>query len=230
MGSQLILMGKNEHVLEISDIYEDEQAYFVIMPRCTGGELFDFLVNESEISERDCKRLLREILSAIGHLHDNHIVHRDIKPENIMFKMQEDGHGRSRKVMKLIDFDTCMEYSPGCPRIRNFVGTPGYIAPEALLGEVTPTIDIFSVGVIFFILITGCTPYRNMDSLEDGSVGSPGALMMYQALQEEEVDFDSPPWPSVGLARDLCKKMLTFDARDRLQSVQEVLAHPWLRD
>lgn len=93
---------QRDHVLGFSEIVEGENEFFVVMPKCNGGELFEFLANETEVPEAECKRIIREILTAVGHLHANNIIHRDIKPENIMFDM--DLHLESSpKTVKLID-------------------------------------------------------------------------------------------------------------------------------
>jgi calcium/calmodulin-dependent protein kinase-4 len=224
-------MSGNNHVLELDQILEDDRAFYVVMPRCKGGELFDFLVNETEVSEKECRRIVTEILTAVGHLHDNQLVHRDVKPENIMFSEEEwpESIGPSPKTVKLIDFDTCMEWTPTSPKGMRFVGTPGYIAPEALLGEITPQSDLFSIGVIFYILFTGCAPFRKLTSLEDGTVGSAASTRMYNAIKEEDVDWDMEPWPDFPNARDLCQQLLAFDLKDRPLSVQEVFQHPWMK-
>merc|ERR1719262_316037 len=106
---------QSAHVLDIFEILEDDNSFFVVMPMCEGGELFNFLVTEAEIPESECKRIIREILQAVGHLHDNNLIHRDVKPENILF----DDSGlpeSSPKTVKLIDFETCMEWTPVTPK------------------------------------------------------------------------------------------------------------------
>ncbi|CAJ1328739.1 unnamed protein product [Effrenium voratum] len=169
---------------------------------------------------RECKRIIREILTAVGHLHANNIIHRDIKPENIMFDMDLMVES-SPKTVKLIDFDTCQEWTPQTPKSRRFVGTPGYIAPEALLGQMTPQSDLWSVGVILYILMTGEMPWSSLVSLEDGLVGSPSATQMYRALKAEVLEWEQEPWPDFPLARELCQKLLAFELEDRMKDCEE---------
>lgn len=219
----------SRNVLDINEILEDDNAFYVVMPKCNGGELFEFLVTETEVPELECKRIIREILTAVGHLHKGGLVHRDVKPENIMFQ-QDVQIAESPKTVKLIDFDTCMEWTPQSPKSTRFVGTPGYIAPEALLGQITPQSDIWSVGVILYILMTGETPWTSLVSLEDGTVGSPGAKRMYNSIKGEILEWDKEPWPDFPLARDLCQKLMAFEIQERPTCVEDVLAHPWLAD
>lgn len=218
---------RTKHVLDIIDIFEDDKAFYVIMPKCNGGELFEFLATETEVPEVECKRILREILVAVRHLHEKNLVHRDIKPENIMFDLDR-SLPTSPKTVKLIDFDTCLGWAVGTPKSRRFVGTPGYIAPEALLGEICPQSDLWSIGVILYILMTGEMPWTSLGSLEDGVVGSPGATRMYDALKAEILDWEKEPWPEFPQARDLCQKLLAFDVDERIGACGEALAHPWL--
>lgn len=220
-------IGGSQHVLDIIEIVEAAEAFYVVMPKCNGGELFEFLATETEVPEAECKRITREILTAVQHLHENNLIHRDIKPENIMFDKDQTIIA-SPKTVKLIDFDTCMEWTPATPKSRRFVGTPGYIAPEALLGETSPQSDLWSIGVILYILMTGEMPWSSMVSLEDGIVGSPGAREMYNALKAEVLEWDQDPWPEFPLARDLCQKLLAFSLDDRLSTAEQALAHPWL--
>jgi len=227
--SQIHSIRGSRHVLDINEILEDDIAFYVVMPKCNGGELFEFLANETEVPEAECKRIIREILVAVGDLHKGGLVHRDIKPENIMFDMDK-LDAKTPKTVKLIDFDTCVAWTPTSPKSFRFVGTPGYIAPEALLGEITPQSDLWSIGVILYILMTGETPWSSMVSLEDGTVGSPNAKRMYNALKAEVLEWDREPWPDFPLARDLCQKLMAFHTQERACTVLEALAHPWLAD
>jgi len=227
--SQVYGMGGSQHVLDIMEIIESSAEFYVIMPKCTGGELFEFLATETEVPEAECKRIIREILTAVGHLHKNKLIHRDIKPENIMFDLNRTKEA-SPKTVKLIDFDTCFEWSPMTPKSRRFVGTPGYIAPEALMGEISPQSDLWSIGVILYILMTGEMPWSSLVSLEDGIVGSPGATKMYNALKAEVLEWEQEPWPDFPMARELCQKLLAFKTEERVATVEEALSHPWLKE
>jgi calcium-dependent protein kinase len=221
------MLGNNEHCLEMIEIVEDESAYYVVMPKCQGGEFHQYLLMEAEIPESECKRLTREILTAVGHLHQYNIVHRDIKPENILFDIDPKTPG-SAKTIKLIDWDTCVLWGgAGSPKRRSFAGTPGYIAPEVLLGDASPQSDLFSIGVVLYILMTGELPW-GVDDLPDGLVGSPAACRMYRVLQDQVIDWEMDPWPHFPLARDLCQHLLAFEPGDRCSSVEEALGHPWL--
>lgn len=222
----------HSHVLDISEILEDGTTYYVVMPRCDGGELFELLATAEEIPERECKRIIREILAAVAHLHKNDLIHRDIKPENILFHSDGSAHGElaSAKTVKLIDFDTVAGWTPQSPKTKTFVGTPGYIAPEVLLGEASPQSDLWSIGVIFYILMTGDSPWSSIATLEDGTVGSPKARKAYDQMRDEVLDWDEDPWPAFPLARDLCQKLIAFNTKLRLTSAQDALEHPWLRE
>jgi serine/threonine protein kinase len=218
----------HSHVLDISEILEDSNTYYVVMPRCDGGELFELLATAEEIPERECKRIIREILAAVAHLHKNDLIHRDIKPENILFHTH--GDSTSPKTVKLIDFDTVAGWTPQSPKTKTFVGTPGYIAPEVLLGEASPQSDLWSIGVIFYILMTGDSPWSSIATLEDGTVGSPKARKVYDQMRDEVLDWEEDPWPAFPLARDLCQKLIAFNTKSRLMSAQDALEHPWLKE
>jgi serine/threonine protein kinase len=139
----------------------------------------------------------------------------------------------SPKVIKLIDFDTSSRYDPTSPKSKSVVGTHGYIAPESYKGEYTPSSDLWSVGVIFYVLMTGDMPFENalFDKAEesDNTVGR-GIEHMHEVLQDQKVDWDCPPWPDFPLARDLCQRLLVFDPEVRSPSAKDALSHAWLRE
>lgn len=224
------------HVLGLHDVLEDDEHYYIVMERCSGGELFDFLQTETDVPETECKRIMREILQAVDHMHSQGIIHRDIKPENIMFHDSTTDpstphSAKNRKTIKLIDFDTCQEYEPTSPKVQHVVGTMGYIAPEALKGDYTPSSDLWSVGVILYILMTGDMPFATdlfSEDPGDTRCGSHSMEELYERLKTAEIDFDCEPWPSFPMARDLCQRLLAFDPEGRSPSARDALQHPWL--
>eukprot|EP00812_Abedinium_dasypus_P010620 NODE_422_length_1575_cov_274.651316.p1 GENE.NODE_422_length_1575_cov_274.651316~~NODE_422_length_1575_cov_274.651316.p1 ORF type:complete len:236 (-),score=43.67 NODE_422_length_1575_cov_274.651316:110-817(-) len=231
MGQVYALHGSSVNVLDFREILEDANAFYVVMPHCNGGDLFEFISAVHEVPEKECKRIIREILLGVGTLHEHNLVHRDVKPENTMFHCDSSSGPGSPKVAKLIDFDTVVEYSPGSLSRRQFVGTPHYFAPEVLLGEILPQSDLWSIGIILYFLITGELPWTHLPELNDGTVGSAAAKRMHEVMRHElaALDWDDDPWPDFPQARDLCQKLLAWHVADRPASVQLVLDHVWLR-
>eukprot|EP00397_Hematodinium_sp_SG-2012_P067867 GEMP01107198.1.p1 GENE.GEMP01107198.1~~GEMP01107198.1.p1 ORF type:complete len:153 (+),score=37.33 GEMP01107198.1:2-460(+) len=150
------------------------------------------------------------------------MIHRDVKPENILFEK----HGQK---LKLIDFDLCQQWSPSSPTSAKVVGTPGFIAPECLMGDFSPLSDIWSAGVIFYVMMVGDLPY-SVDLTDDGdcNAGSPKSTTAYRKLCEQQLNWDEDPWPEFPDARDLCQRLLDVSTENRMQSADAALKHPFL--
>jgi len=234
--NRMLNLEAHMNVLGLHDVVEDSGHYYIIMERCSGGELFDFLQTETDVPERECKRIMREILEAVDHIHTRGLIHRDIKPENIMFHDHSGDPAtpktmQQKKAIKLIDFDTCQEYEPNSPKAKHIVGTMGYIAPEALKGDYGPASDLWSVGVILYILMTGDMPFSSDvfgEEVDDTRIGSASMNGLHDRLKGAHIDFECEPWPSFPQARDLCQKLLAFSPGDRSPSARAALQHPWL--
>ena len=126
---------------------------------CTGGELFDEITSRSQFSEQDAAKIIQQVLSAIAYCHANNIVHRDLKPENLLLDSKNDN------TIKVIDFGTSAKYTEG-EKMKQTFGTAYYIAPEVLTSEYNEKCDVWSIGVILYILLSGRPPFDGKDDRE----------------------------------------------------------------
>eukprot|EP00928_Gymnodinium_smaydae_P065869 TRINITY_DN48954_c0_g1_i1.p1 TRINITY_DN48954_c0_g1~~TRINITY_DN48954_c0_g1_i1.p1 ORF type:complete len:424 (-),score=47.56 TRINITY_DN48954_c0_g1_i1:132-1358(-) len=226
--AKLCSMPPCRYICGITEVLEDDLDYHIIMPKCAGSDLFDFLVTADEIAERECKRIIREIVTAIGHLHKHGLVHGDVKPENIMFSFGT--RSQTHRTVKLVDLDTCALFENGGETRRHVCGTPAYMSPEAWKGHVTPSKDIWSIGVILYFLMTGDMPWDDEEegAVQDRQARDDFARRMYEKLRSEEPDWGASSWDQFPEARDLCKHLLAFNMLNRISTTEDVMQHPWL--
>ncbi|XP_051150747.1 calcium-dependent protein kinase 20-like [Andrographis paniculata] len=200
------------NIINIVGAYEDAVAVHLVMELCAGGELFDRIIQRGHYSERKAAELGRVIVGVIEACHSMGVMHRDLKPENFLFV---DEHEDS--LLKTIDFGLSVFFKPG-ETFSDVVGSPYYVAPEVLKKHYGPECDIWSAGVIIYILLCGVPPF--WDETEQG---------IFEQVLKGELDFASEPWPSVSEgAKDLVRRMLECDPRKRL-TAHEVLCHPWIQ-
>lgn len=207
---EVTIMMKLDHpnIVKIYESFIDKKIFYIIMELATGGELFTKIDEKKFFSEKEAAEITYQLFSAINYLHKNNIVHRDIKPENIVL---------DDKFLKLVDFGTSQEFKKG--NLFNQVeGTPYYIAPEVLSGSYNEKCDIWSAGVILYILLSGTPPFNGKNDDEIFS----NVLKAKPAYTKEIVKQASVQ------AVDLLKKILLKDPQARL-SAEEVLNHEWFR-
>jgi serine/threonine protein kinase len=133
------------------------------------------------------------------------------------------------RTVKIIDFDFTEEWEPNSPKSRSIVGTDGYIAPEAYLGDVCQKGDVYSVGVILFLLIAGKYPYDDSifdDTPNENYTGSPKMQEIYDKMRAFKVRWGSA-WDSLPLAMEFCKWLMAFDVEKR-PTAEQALGHPWI--
>ncbi|XP_022746677.1 calcium-dependent protein kinase 20-like isoform X2 [Durio zibethinus] len=200
------------NVIQIIGAYEDAIAVHVIMELCAGGELFDRIIQRGHYTERKAAALARIIVGVIEACHSLGVMHRDLKPENFLFINHEE-----ESPLKTIDFGLSMFFKPG-ETFSDVVGSPYYVAPEVLQKHYGPECDVWSAGVIIYILLSGVPPF--WDETEQG---------IFEQVLKGELDFISEPWPSISdSAKDLVRRMLLRDRKKRL-TAHEVLCHPWVQ-
>ncbi|ONK68844.1 uncharacterized protein A4U43_C05F16600 [Asparagus officinalis] len=199
------------NVISICGAYEDSMAVHVVMELCAGGELFDRIIEKGHYSEKKAAELARVIVGVVEVCHSLGVMHRDLKPENFLFVGREED-----AKLKTIDFGLSIFFMPG-DKFTDIVGSPYYVAPEVLKKNYGPEADVWSAGVIIYILLSGVPPFW----------GETEHAIFEQVLRGR-LDFETDPWPSISeSAKDLVKRMLVRDPRKRL-TAHEVLCHPWL--
>ena len=194
------------NVIKLCEVVEDAEHVYIITELCTGRSLFSVIGHP--VDETSAADYMSQIISGVLHCHSMNIVHRDIKPENILFKSAKSS------LLKLIDFGASTSATPQIFR----VGTCLYMAPETFSGYSGPKCDVWSCGVILYILITGEPPFQSSNNQE-----------LYKKIKKEPCRFDQSVWDTVSSeAKDLVKGMLEKDPLRRL-STEQVYAHPWLK-
>ena len=202
------------NITNIFEIFEDSKKYYIIMEFLEGGELFDAITSIGSFSEESACQIMKQILSAIFYLHSSNIVHRDLKPENIMLlqKPQNDNYH-----IKLIDFGTAKEFKPG-KKMCKFIGTSYYIAPEVLKERYDEKCDVWSCGIILYILLCGYPPFNGNTNVE-----------IFQAIQNQNPIFTGEEWEDItSEAKDLIKLMLKKNPNERW-SAEQCLKHKWFK-
>lgn len=183
------------------------------MDLCAGGELFDRIIQRGHYSERKAAELTRIIVGVVEACHSLGVMHRDLKPENFLLANKDDDMS-----LKAIDFGLSVFFKPG-QIFTDVVGSPYYVAPEVLRKRYGPEADVWTAGVILYILLSGVPPF--WAETQQG---------IFDAVLKGVIDFDSDPWPVISeSAKDLIRKMLNPRPAERL-TAHEVLCHPWICD
>ncbi|KAD5961727.1 hypothetical protein R6Q59_014707 [Mikania micrantha] len=199
------------NVVSIEGAYEDAYEVHLVMELCGGGELFERIAQKGHFSEQKAADLVRTIASVIEACHSLGVMHRDLKPENFLFVDKDED-----SPLKAIDFGLSVFFKPG-ETFTDVVGSPYYVAPEVLQKHYGSQIDIWSAGVILYILLSGVPPFLGETEID-----------VLREILEGEIDFSFDPWPVISSsAKDLIKKMLLRDQSRRI-TAHEILRHPWI--
>ncbi len=204
-------LGGMDHVVSLKGAYEDVRAVYLVMEVCAGGELFNRIVELGHYSEAKAAALFRTMLRVLHHCHSLGVVHRDLKPENFLLSAPGD-----TGVLKATDFGLSMFVTPG-QVLDEMVGSPYYVAPEVLKRKYGIECDVWSAGVILYILLCGLPPFWGDNE-----------KAIFDSILVGKVDFSEDPWPSISpAAKDLVSKLLTKNVAQRL-TVEQALKHPWV--
>ena len=159
---------------------------------------------------------MKQILSCISYLHKMNIVHRDIKPENMMLKSKDKDNDLE---IKLIDFGTALQLKKKNKKLTEKVGSPYYMAPEVIKGNYSFECDVWSCGIIMYILLIGYPPFDGKNNKN-----------LYNNIQNNKVDFSGSDWSKISKeAKDLILKLLEKNPNNRI-SAFDALQHPWIKN
>ncbi|XP_031095318.1 CDPK-related kinase 4-like [Ipomoea triloba] len=203
-------LSAHQNQIQFHKAFEDEEYVFIVMEYCKGGGLWESIHSRGgRYKEEDAKRVIVQILNFAAHIHLQGVVHRDLKPENILFaKESEDA------TVKVIGFGLSDYIQPG-KRLNAYAGTSPYIAPEVLDESYGVSADMWSIGVITFILLSGTFPF--------------GGHSIFDSILHSEPNFQGEAWSTISnKGKDFVLKLLIKDHRRRMTAA-EALSDPWLR-
>lgn len=202
----------HKNLAQFYDAHEDDDNVYIVMELCKGNELLDRILSRGgKYSEEDAKVVMVQILNVVSFCHLQGVVHRDLKPENFLFSSKDE-----ESTLKAIDFGLSDFVKPD-ERLNDIVGSAYYVAPEVLHRSYGTEADMWSIGVIAYILLCGSRPF--WARTESG---------IFRAVLKADPSFEEAPWPSLSSdAKDFVKRLLNKDYRKRMTASQ-ALSHPWL--
>jgi len=207
-------MVKHKNIIALFEIYDEPKKMHLVMELVTGGELFDRIVQKQKYSEKEAAGCMAQLCEALHFLHDKKIVHRDLKPENILYESPDSD------TIKVADFGLARVVS-GKDVMKTACGTPGYVAPEILKnqGYDSGAVDIWSAGVILYILLCGFPPFYEEE-----------LPALFDQILHARYDFPSPWWDHISSdAKELVRNMLELNVEKRF-TAKQVLEHSWMKN
>nr|XP_043633422.1 calcium-dependent protein kinase 29-like [Erigeron canadensis] len=201
------------NIVEFRGAYEDEISVHLVMELCSGGELFDRITKKGSYSEKEAAKIARQIVNVVHVCHFMGVMHRDLKPENFLMVSQDED-----APIKATDFGLSVFIEEG-KVYKEIVGSAYYVAPEVLRRRYGKEIDVWSAGVILYILLSGVPPFWGETE-----------KAIFEEILDGKLDLQSPPWPSISAgAKDLISKMLIKNPKNRITAAK-ALEHPWLKE
>ena len=203
------------NILKIFEFYSSKESYSIVTEYCSGGELFQEITENGPFNEKYSAYVMFQIFSSINYCHNMNIIHRDLKPENILI-IEKNKYNFPR--IKICDFGTSKMVEKGAVQ-RKLVGSSYYIAPEVIKKNYNEKCDIWSCGVILYILLSGRPPFPGDDDRE-----------IMENVKKGKYNLDCSPFDKVSKSvKDLIRKLLVMD-KDKRMSAQEALHHPWFKE
>ena len=236
-------------IIQLEDFFEDAENFYLIFEKAYGGPLLTQIQQRIHFTEHEASAIIHDLATALAFLHERGIAHRDLKPENILCLKSD-----SPCPIKLCDFDLCSSVNQtiSTPRLQSPVGSAEYMAPEVveifdfddlynmdLITEEEANLtydkrcDLWSLGIIAYILLCGYTPFQGSCGTDCGWNDRGEACYvcqqkLFSAIKNGNLEFPEEDWSTISPeAKDLISKLLVREASQRLEAAS-VLRHPWI--
>lgn len=209
--AEMLRNADHPNIIKVIDVYNDSVTAIIVTECCKGGELLSRIKNEGHLTENQVAGYMKQISSALAYLHSKKIVHRDLRLESISFLNADPD-----SALKITEFGSCKHFEKNIRALER-IGTPFYMAPEVIVGNYNEKCDIWSMGVMMHLMLTGEVPFSGRNESE-----------ILNNILTTELNFEGKIWKKVSVeARALLKQMLTRSAPDRLSAV-EVYQNQWV--
>jgi len=212
---QIMKIMDHPNILKLYESFEDHRNIYLVLELCLGGELFDRIIDSGHFTEVQAAIVLQHMFRALFYMHENQIVHRDLKPENFLFTTKE---SIDKAMLKVIDFGLACKFAPD-QILTTKAGTPYYVAPQVLAGKYDQSSDLWSLGVIMYVVLCGYPPFygeTDADVLAKVRLGN--------------FSFNAADWKSVSEdAKNLIRMLLKMNPRDRY-TAEQALNHVWVKN
>ncbi|CAF3496768.1 unnamed protein product [Rotaria sp. Silwood1] len=200
------------NIITLHDVFENKHEIILVLELVGGGELFHYIAEKDALNEEEAAKFILQILEGVHHMHEKNIVHLDLKPENVMLLE------KNKTQIKIIDFGISRKLQPNEPTKETF-GTPEFVAPEVIAFEpVTLATDMWSIGVITYILLSGASPFLGNTNQET-----------FNNITQVDYRFDEEFFANTSdLAKDFIQQLFVKNPRQRA-TVVDCLNHPWIK-
>jgi len=209
----IMKMMDHPNIIKLYESFDDHRNIYLVMELAVGGELFDRIIEAGHFTEVQAAMLMQQIVRAIYYMHENHVCHRDLKPENFLFMTKDP---IEKNLLKIIDFGLSCKFEVN-QILTTKAGTPYYVAPQVLAGKYDQLSDLWSIGVIMYVLLCGYPPFFGETDAE-----------VLSKVRLGNFSFNAADWKNISEdAKDLIRWLLKMNPRDRY-TAQQALNHVWI--
>lgn len=213
---EISIMKQMDHpnIIRLYESFEDNRFIYLVLELCVGGELFDRIIDSGHFTETQAALLMQQIIRAVYYMHHEHVCHRDLKPENFLFVTKEP---IEKNNLKVIDFGLSCNFTDNNPNLTTKAGTPYYVAPQVLAGKYDQQSDMWSCGVIMYVMLCGYPPFFGETDAE-----------VLSKVRLGNFSFNAADWKNVSEdAKNLIRMLLKMNPKDRY-TAKLALTHEWI--